>query len=137
MTLYPVRIIHRSIARDWREVYSFAAQPENIRQWASGLAAGLTPDGEDWIGDGGPIGKLRVRFAPANAFGVIDHTVTLPDGTRIYNALRIVPNADGAEVMFTLYRLPGVSDEAFEADAAHIARDLEALKVILETTEMF
>ncbi|SOC42812.1 hypothetical protein SAMN05892877_110160 [Rhizobium subbaraonis] len=137
MTLYPVRIIHRSIARDWREVYAFASHPENIRQWASGLSAGLTQDGEDWIGDGGPIGKLRVRFAPANEFGVIDHTVTLPDGTRVYNALRVVPNADGAEVMFTLYRLPGVSNEAFEADAAHIARDLEALKVILENTGTF
>ena len=48
--------------------------------WASGLASGLTRNGDDWIADGGPIGNVRVRFAPPNDFGVIDHRVTLPGG---------------------------------------------------------
>jgi len=132
MPTMPARIIHRTIRRDWRAVYDFAAKPQNIALWASGLAAGLTPDGEDWIADGGPIGAVRIRFAPENPFGVIDHTVTMPDGTVVENALRVVPNGDGAEVMFTLLRLPGMDDDAFAADAAHVARDLDALARILE-----
>lgn len=128
----PARIVHVSIARNWSEVYAFAARPENMPLWASGLASGLTRDGEDWIADGGPIGKVRVRFAPKNDYGVIDHRVTMPDGLVIENALRVVPNGDGAEVMFTLLRLPDMTDEAFEADAAHVARDLQALKSLLE-----
>ncbi len=135
MTTMPARIIHRTIQRDWRAVYAFAAKPENMPLWASGLASGLTRDGKDWIADGGPIGNVRVRFAPPNDFGVVDHTVTLPNGLMVENALRIVPNGDGCEVMFTLLRQPDMDDAAFESDAAHVTRDLEALGKLMEREE--
>jgi hypothetical protein len=132
MTPMPARIIHMTIDRPWRDVYAFASQPENMPRWAAGLASGLSREGEDWIGDGGPIGKIRVRFAPENDFGVIDHTVTLETGMSFENALRVVPNGDGAEIMFTLLRQPGTEDQAFETDAAAIHKDLDTLKHILE-----
>ncbi|MCF3640099.1 SRPBCC family protein [Rhizobium sp. TRM95111] len=135
MSTMQARILHRPIERDWREVYAFASKPENMPRWASGLAAGFTRDGEDWIADGGPLGTIRVRFAPPNTFGVIDHTVTLPTGAVVENTFRVVPNGDGAEVMFTLLRQPGMDTVAFEADAAHIARDLETLKQLMENGE--
>jgi hypothetical protein len=135
MQTMPARIIHRTIQRDWRAVYAFAAKPENMPLWASGLASGLTRDGDDWIADGGPIGVVRVRFAPQNDFGVIDHTVTLPSGIKVENALRIVPNGDGAEVMFTLLRQAYMDDMAFEQDAAHVARDIDALARLMEEEE--
>jgi hypothetical protein len=131
MATMPARIIHTSIDRNWRDVYDFAARPENMPLWASGLASGLEPDGGDWIADG-PLGTVRVSFVPANEFGVIDHTVTIGSGLRVYNALRIVPNGDGCEAMFTLLRLPGTTDEQFAADAAHITRDLATLKSMME-----
>ena len=126
------RIIHVTIHRDWREVYDFACQPQNMGQWAAGLAAGLRKVGAEWIGDGGPLGFIRVRFVEKNPFGVIDHEVILPDDVSVHNALRVVPNGDGAEVMFTLIRQPGMDDASFEADAAAIARDLSSLKSLLE-----
>ncbi len=132
MTPMPARIIHLTIDRPWRDVYAFASQPENIPRWAAGLASGLSREGEDWIGDGGPIGKIRVRFAPRNDFGVIDHTVTLETGISFENALRVVPNGDGAEIMFTLIRQPDMDDKAFEKDVAAIHKDLSTLKGILE-----
>jgi len=136
MATLPARIIHKTIRRDWRAVYAFAAKPENMPLWASGLAAGLTRDGEDWIADGGPLGNVRVRFVPPNDFGVIDHRVTLPNGLVVDNALRVVPNGDGTEVMFTLLRQTDMDDAAFEADAAHVARDLETLAILMEQEEM-
>lgn len=132
MTPMPARIIHLTIDRPWRDVYAFASQPENMPRWAAGLASGLSREGEDWIGDGGPIGKIRVRFAPRNDFGVIDHTVTLETGNSFENALRVVPNGDGAEIMFTLLRQAEMDDQAFETDAAAIRKDLSTLKGILE-----
>lgn len=134
MTTYPARIIHLTIDRDWRAVYDFARRPENMPRWASGLAAGLKRDGDDWLGDGGPIGTIRIRFAQPNDLGVIDHTVTLENGVTVDNALRVVKNGDGAEVMFTLLQLPGTDDAALEADAAHITKDLQTLKALLEAT---
>ena len=38
----------------------------------------------------------------------------------------------GCEVVFTLRRQPGMSDDAFEADAIAITTDLATLKGILE-----
>ena len=132
MPTFPARIVHLSIDRPADEVAAFVADPENMRQWASGLSEGLRQDGDDWIGDGGPLGDIHVRFAPRNDLGVVDHSVTLPDGTQVYNALRVSPNGDGCEVAFTVLRQPSQDDAAFEADAAHVRRDLETLKVLME-----
>lgn len=131
MTIMPAKVIHCSIDRDWRDVYDFAAKPENMPLWASGLASGLDPDGDDWIARG-VLGTVKVSFVPPNEFGVIDHTVTIESGIRVYNALRIVPNGDGCEVMFTLLRLSGMTDQQLADDAAHIAKDLATLKSLME-----
>ncbi len=127
------RIIHLSINRPWRDVYEFAHRPQNMQLWAAGLARGLVCDGDEWIADGGAVGDVRVRFCPANAFGVIDHWVRLADGTVVFNALRVVANGDGCEVMFTLLRQQNMNDAAFDHDANLVRRDLEKLKVLLES----
>lgn len=132
MGALPARVVHVVIDRDWRDVYAFASRPETMAQWASGLAAGLTRAGDDWIADGGPVGLVRVRFAADNAFGVIDHTVTMENGLVVDNALRVTPNGDGAEVTFLLLRRPDMDEAAFEADAVHVRKDLETLKALLE-----
>lgn len=131
MSTMTARIVHLSIDCHWQEVYGFASRPENMPLWASGLTSGLARDGEEWI-TSGVLGSARIRFAPHNEFGVIDHVVTLESGLQVHNALRVVPNGDGAEVMFTLLRLPGMSDEQFAADEQHIAKDLHALKTLME-----
>ncbi|TIX88932.1 polyketide cyclase [Rhizobium sp. P44RR-XXIV] len=131
MSTMTTKIVHISIDRDWRVVYDFASRPQNMPHWASGLASGLKQDGDDWIAEG-ILGTARVRFAPQNDLGVIDHVVTLEAGLKVYNALRIVPNGDGCEVMFTLLRLPGMTEEQFAADSAHVLRDLTTLKDLME-----
>src|ERR1700753_2518569 len=105
MSIMPAQVIHVSVDRDWKDVYEFAAAPENMPLWASGLASGLDRDGDDWIARG-VLGTVRVSFVPRNEFGIIDHTVTIESGLRVYNAFRIVPNGDGCEIMFTMLRLP-------------------------------
>ena len=90
-------------------------------------------EGEDYIADGGPIGAIRIRFAPPNEFGVIDHTVTFADGRVFFNALRVQPNGDGAEVIFTLLRMEGTPDADFERDAEAVLADLDRLKTLCET----
>ena len=134
MPTMKARIVHITIGRDWREVYTFAAKPENMPLWASGLSSGLAPDGTDWI-TSGPLGNARVTFSPLNDFGVLDHLVTMESGLKVHNALRVVPNGDGAEVMFTLLKLPDMSEEQFASDADWVTRDLEALKKLMEEQE--
>ncbi|WFU10755.1 SRPBCC family protein [Rhizobium sp. CB3090] len=131
MSTMTAKIVHISIDRPWKEVYGFAGRPENMPLWASGLASGLEQDGEDWIAKG-ILGTVHVSFTPRNDFGVIDHTVMVESGLKVHNALRVVPNGDGCEVMFTLLKLPGTTDEQFAADAAHVLKDLSTLKSLME-----
>lgn len=71
-------------------------------------------------------------MARKNAYGVLDHEVTLPDGTVVHNAFRMSPCGDGCLMTFIVLRLPGVDVDAFSADVAYVRRDLRALKKLLE-----
>ncbi|WP_320199922.1 SRPBCC family protein [Agrobacterium sp. rho-13.3] len=131
MSVMTARIVHLSIERPWKDVYAFASDPAKMALWAAGLASGLSQNGDDWIASG-PLGDVRVRFPRSNDHGVIDHVVTLPDGLEVYNALRVTPNGDGAEIAFTVLKLPGMTDEDFERDAGLVLGDLKTLKKLLE-----
>jgi hypothetical protein len=133
MTTYPARHISIAIDRPFADVHDFVSRPQNFPQWAAGLAEGLTRDGDEWVTAGGPLDAARVRFAPRNDYGVVDHDVHLPNGLTVHNPLRVTPNGDGAEVTFTLFRLPHLAADAdFERDAAAVTKDLQTLKALLE-----
>lgn len=101
-------------------VYAFASDPRELSRWAAGLADPA-------------LSAVDVVFAPPNAFGVLDHVVTLPSGESVYNPMRVIPDGDArCEVVFTLRRREGVSDDDFDADARAVAADLETLRALLE-----
>lgn len=80
------------------------------------------------------MGRVGLAFAPPNDYGVLDHTVTTPAGETFVNPMRVIPYGDGSEVVFSVRRQPGVSDEDFARDTGHVAADLGRLKRTLETT---
>lgn len=128
----PVRHVSISIERSPADVYAFAADPTNLPRWAKGLAGAIVRgDPDTWIATS-PMGKVKVRFAERNSFGILDHDVTLESGLTVHNPMRVIPNGDGSEVMFTLLRRPGVSDAELAEDADAVSRDLRALKATLE-----
>jgi hypothetical protein len=125
------RTISISINRNWSDVYEAIWRPEDFPKWASGLSkSSLVEDGKVWKAQG-PEGTITIRFTEHNVFGVMDHYVDVGIGPETYIPLRIVPNGDGAEVLFTLFRQPGMSDAKFEADAEWVGRDLLSLKAIV------
>jgi hypothetical protein len=121
-----------SINRAAGQAYDFLCAPENFPKWASGLAGSLRQAGGGWIAQT-PDGPVRIRFSERNAFGVLDHWVYPQPGVEIYIPMRVVSNASGCELLFTLFRLPGMSDEKFSADAEWVMRDLAAAKLVLES----
>jgi hypothetical protein len=64
---------------------------------------------------------------------VLDHEVPLPSGEVVYNPMRVVPDGEACEVVFTLRRQQGMTSEEFERDAATVAADLATLKRLLES----
>lgn len=126
-----VRVV---IARPLQRVVEVAGDPRSLPRWAAGLAgAVVTPGPEDglWTTES-PMGRVLVRFAVAADPGVLDHEVTLPDGTTTLNRFRAAPHAEGTELVFTVARAPGASDEDAERDIATVRADLQRLKALLE-----
>jgi len=122
------------IERPADEVYAYAVEPANLPEWAPGLGSEVDELGERWFVQTAE-GRIEVAFAPRNEFGVLDHRVTLVSGEVIYVPLRVIADgADGSssEVVFTLRRQEGMSDEDFARDEAAVAADLARLKEVLE-----
>ena len=103
--------ITTSIARPPAEVVAFAS---DLARWAEGVSDDMT-----------------VTFAPGREFGILDHDVEV-GGQTFHNPFRVLANDDGSEVVFTLYRRDGVTDDAHASDVAAITADLARLKGLLE-----
>ena len=113
------------------DVYSFALDPVNLPRWAAGLGGSIEQREGRWFADS-PMGEVQVTFVPENPYGVLDHDVTLPDGTTVRNPMRVIADDGDCEVVFTLRRAPGTTDEAFDADAAAVRTDLDTLRRLME-----
>ncbi len=112
---------------------AFLGDPMNLPQWASGLSSGIRKEGGVWASDS-PMGKVEIRFAPANDLGVLDHDVKLPSGESVHNPMRVIPNGRGSEVLFSVLQRDGVSDGDFEKDCSMVIVDLEKAKSLLEAS---
>ncbi|AXK39256.1 SRPBCC family protein [Crenobacter cavernae] len=131
MTTNEAKTISVTIERAPGEVYAFLCAPENFPRWASGLCQSIAPAGSAWLAET-PNGPMTVRFTPRNDFGVVDHRVDPSPDVEIYVPMRVLANGDGSEVIFTLFRLTGMSDTQFAEDLRWVERDLKALKALLE-----
>lgn len=125
------RLLSISIDASPERVYAFTADPLNLPKWAAGLGRSISKIDGRWMVET-PSGVVTVEFAPKNTLGVLDHTVTLPDGSRVYLPIRVVANGSGAELVFTLFQTAQMSDAEFERDAGMVATDLRTLKRLVE-----
>ncbi|CAN7300299.1 SRPBCC family protein [Bosea sp. LjRoot90] len=132
MPVLPARHISISIKRPVEEVYGFLAEPMNFPKWAEGLggefqhAEGMTYHAHT------PMGPMRVIFSEPNPYGILDHAVVPDNGAAMHNPMRALANGSGSEVVFTLFRRPEMTEDAFARDAEWVAADLARLKALLE-----
>lgn len=126
----PSHTVAVTVAADPAAVYDYLVDPRNLPAWAAGLAKSVEQRDGQWVVDSGN-GEWIIEFAPRNTFGVADHVVTQPDGTQQLNPMRVLPNGDGAELLFTLFRAEVQDDDAWQALLEVIAADLQALADIL------
>jgi hypothetical protein len=127
---YKVKHISVSINRSADDVYQFTSNPENFPKWVEFIRSMAIQD-DLWIAETDN-GDIRIRFAPKNKLGVVDHQVTLPSGETVNNPMRVVANNKGCEFIFTLFWMPGRTEAEFKEDAKAVAADLQKLKEIME-----
>jgi hypothetical protein len=128
-----IKVVSETVAAPAGEVYEFARRRENLHLWASGLAtAAIEDEGDHWVVADSPMGRIEIRMASRNDFGVLDHDVTTPDGVTTHNAFRVTPVDEGCALTFVVLRQAGASDGDWERDAAHVLKDLRALRALME-----
>lgn len=112
-------------------VARFVRDPLNLPVWAPAFCHSVAWVDGEWVVQS-PAGTVRLAFVPDNPYGVLDHTVQLPNGVLICNPMRVVPCGRGSEILFTLFRQPGQSDDELEHDVDLLYRDLQTLRQVLE-----
>jgi hypothetical protein len=127
------RHVSVSIDRSLAEAYAYASEPTNMPAWAPGLLKSIENVDGRWIAESG-MGRLVIAFTPPNPYGVLDHDVTMPNGQTVHNPMRLLPDGDGCEIVFTVRRQPDMTDEEFDRDAGAVLADLRALKQIVEAS---
>jgi hypothetical protein len=128
--MYRTHTVSVGIAVDPGVVYAWTSDPANFPVWAPGFAKSVENQGNYWVAQT-TLGEAKLRFAAINEFGVLDHDVEVSSGT-FHNAMRVIPNGKGSEVLFTLIQLPGMSDEQFKIDMDTVRADLNKLRTVLE-----
>ena len=120
------------IDRPAAAVYAYVSNPANLIEWAPGLGSAVARRDGDWYVET-PDGQVKIEFVPPNPHGVLDHDLTMPSGEVVYNPMRVIADGDGCEVVFTLRRRPGMTDEEWAHDADLVAGDLARLARAVET----
>lgn len=132
MTTMITDTVRITIDAPFDQVTADLADPSTHPEWGTEFFSGSARPGND--GDlvvtvprmGGDV-RYRVDADPEA--GRIDLYLA-PEGTRFGPPLpiRVIPNGDGVDVLFTLARFPGQSEQDFQEGLASMERELENLK---------
>ncbi len=128
----PSHTLSVSIACTPEEVARYVADPRHLPQWAGGFCKSVRPDGDHWRIQTDQ-GEFGLRFQADLQQGILDHVVEIADDVQVYVPLRVVPNGEGSEVLFTLFRLPAMTEERWQNDLAMVRADLERLQKVMES----
>lgn len=132
MNTRPAATVSASVDRPPDVVYRYLMDPHHLPEWAPGFATAVHRESEGWIVETAA-GRFGISFAARNRWGVLDHRVTSDDGLDAVNPMRVIPNGDGCEVLFTLFRAADSGDAQFARDLAVVESDLQTLKHVLES----
>lgn len=131
MGVQRAEVIHISILANPSSVVAFLTDMEKWKTWAPWVRSATRVSEGSWrldTSDGG----MTVRFVEANSFGVLDHEVTVASGVTVFNAMRVVPNGTGSELVMVVTQSPHMSVEQFEKDVQAVTDDFARLKTAAE-----
>lgn len=61
-----IKVVSETVAAPAQQVYEFARRRENLRRWASGLAANdIEQEGDHWVVTDSPLGRTRSAWRRA------------------------------------------------------------------------
>lgn len=115
-----------ALEADLDTAFDFLTDPLNLPRWATGFCHAIERRGDDWYVTTSR-GEARLELVADRETGVVDWWIEPAPGVRQVAYSRIVPNADGCELVFTQIHTPEVSDEQFRAQVETLTEELELL----------
>jgi hypothetical protein len=112
------------------EVFAFIADPENLPRWAVGFCRSIRRDdsaADRWIAST-PQGDVAIRYVADQALGVIDFYFSPAANVETAAFSRVLPNAAGAEYVFTQFQETGMTDHVFDAQVLALREELQVLR---------
>ena len=110
-------------------VFRFLAEPQNLPRWAPAFAQDVRRAGDELLVVSGEA-ELRIAMRSCAEPRTVD-LVAATDRTR-GAFMRVVPNGEGAECLFTTVFAPGTLEEAVTAQMAVIAAELDTVRAFVE-----
>ena len=121
------------IARTWRDVYRFVADPATMPQWAIHNVRAIRPLGGGAWEIETPRGAGRLIPSFEEAHGILDHAFVDPREGRWDVPARVVPvGANACVYMITLAKPAAMPEEAFAQGMTLVQEELQTMKKILE-----
>jgi hypothetical protein len=124
-------VVHTSILAPPQDVVAFLSDIQNWKTWASWIRSVARTSPRDWTLET-ETGLMKVHFVEPNALGVLDHHVTLASGVTVFNAMRVLPNGTGSELVMVLFQAPATSTSEFERDIEAVTDDFARIKKTAE-----
>ena len=131
MNVQRTAVVHTSILAPPQEVVAFLSDMQNWKTWASWIRSVARSSPRDWTLDT-ETGLMKVHFVEPNPLGVLDHHVTLASGVTVFNAMRVLPNGTGSELVMVLFQSPATSTSEFERDIQAVTDDFARIKKTAE-----
>jgi hypothetical protein len=119
-----------SIAATPDSVLELVGDARRLPDWAPAFAQAVERDGDDWLVDSGG-GRLRIRVRVGAGHGTVD-LVGPQDPSRGAH-MRVLPNEQGSELLFTLVFPGGTAPEAVAEQMATVEGELETVRALCET----
>lgn len=107
------------------DVYAYLSDAGNLPAWAPGFAPRVRPDGTSWLVTRDDV-EFKIDVLAHAGAGTVDF-VAADDHARGLFA-RVLPNAAGSGVVFTIMFAPDTPEEAVVAQMLTLERELAAVR---------
>jgi hypothetical protein len=118
-----------SIAAPPAIVLDLLADPGRLPEWAPAFASAARPDGHDWLVDSGGT-QFRIQVPVSRDHGTVD--LLRPGDTSRGARMRVLPNGDGSEFVFTLIFPPGIEPGVIARQMTTVESELRMVRELCE-----
>jgi cold-inducible RNA-binding protein len=116
-----------SLPGNARDLFTRISDPDNLPQWHPSFCRSLRRENGSLLVES-PRGTVPVHFVRDDHSLVLDIVVLVAEGIKLTHAIRLLPNGEGSEIVWTLVKPEGITDSVFHEQLRWAGNALHALR---------